>query len=74
MAQELHTVEEVIQQLGGSTAVMSLTGSAYVSTVSNWKKRGTFPANTRDILTEALSQRSFCAPASLWGMREATNA
>jgi hypothetical protein len=74
MAQELHTVKEVVEALGGTTAVKALTGGSYLSAVSNWKRRGTFPASTHYVLTRALSERSLRAPASLWGMREATNA
>jgi hypothetical protein len=74
MAKELRTVKAVVDALGGNTAVITLTGGSYLSAVSNWKKRGTFPASTHYVLTKALEKHSLQAPASLWGMREAENA
>jgi hypothetical protein len=64
---ELHTATDVIQALGGSTAVSRLTGRR-ISAVSNWKSFQRFPANTFIIMKDALRERGLGAPDWLWGM------
>lgn len=67
MAQELETTAAVIDALGGLNALAALTGSTYKA-VGNWKAGSAFPARTFLIMTSALRDRGYSAPASLWGM------
>ena len=65
----LTTVAEVIEQLGGPTAVGRIAGRSAQSVV-NWRAAEKFPADTFLILDAALKQRDLSAPPSLWGMLE----
>ena len=65
---ELHTVDAVVKALGGNTAVISLVGGVHISTVSNWKKAGKFPAKTHKVLKSALEQMGRDAPDELWSI------
>lgn len=65
----LETLEQVFTALGGNPGLESLTGSK-PSTVSMWKKAGSFPAKTYVLMTEALHAIGKTAPDSLWGMKE----
>lgn len=69
MSAKLKTSSDVIDALGGLTAVARLTGASS-GAVWNWRQRG-FPSQTFLILTAALTARGLKAPASLWRMREA---
>jgi hypothetical protein len=62
------TFEDVMTALGGNGPVGDLTG-AKASTVSMWKKAGSFPSNTFLVMGEALSAMGKSAPASLWNMK-----
>ena len=64
----LHTTSEVMDELGGNTAVASLTESR-PKAVWNWRKAGVFPSNTYVAITGALKAKGKTAPASLWGMK-----
>lgn len=66
----LSTVAEVVAALGGPAQVCRLTGRG-ASAVSMWKYRGNFSPETFVVLTEALQEKGFTAPASLWRMAEA---
>jgi hypothetical protein len=66
----LETSAAVIDALGGNGAVAALIGAKYRQRVSNWRKMG-FPADTFLVLTQALAEKGFEAPPSLWDMREA---
>lgn len=66
---QLSTVQEVIEHLGGLTAVGALTGCKS-GVVWNWKDRNAFPPNTYFVMHAALQYKGFDAPISLWGMRE----
>jgi hypothetical protein len=68
MAKQLHTVEDVISELGGFDAVQKLTNRNGRWTVPMWKHREKFPPNTFILMTAALKAKGACAPASLWGM------
>lgn len=63
----LCTPNDVIKELGGTSAVAVLTRRK-ASSVSTWKARGKFPADTFIILTHALKSKKATAPVSLWGM------
>jgi hypothetical protein len=67
----LISTKDVIDALGGISAVADLTGRKY-SAASNWPNFTKFPANTYLVLTRALAARGLRAPASLWGMIEAS--
>lgn len=70
---ELASTSEVIDHLGGISAVARLTDSKY-NAVCNWKAFTTFPSNTYVAMTDALREKGFHAPASLWGMKEPAEA
>lgn len=64
----LSTASEVMDALGGNSAVAEITASK-PKAVWNWRKDNFFPSNTYVALTEALSAKGKTAPASLWGMK-----
>jgi hypothetical protein len=66
--EELHTTSEVMDALGGNTAVAELVGSNNKA-VWNWRGFDTFPSNTYVAMTDALRKKGKTAPASLWGMK-----
>jgi len=68
-ATELTTTTEVMDALGGNAAVAEITNST-PKAAWNWRGFETFPANTYLAMTQALAERGFSAPPSLWGMRE----
>lgn len=68
--QPLSTTADVMDALGGTGAVASLTGSK-LSAASNWRSFETFPANTYVAMKAALDARGLTAPDSLWGMKSA---
>ena len=67
MAVELTTTTEVVDALGGISAVAALTGSKYTA-VHNWRVGPRFPARTYLAISAALAAREMAAPATLWGM------
>lgn len=64
---QLSTTREVMDVLGGTTAVAKLTGRTYAAAF-NWLDFKTFPSNTYVAMTDALAAKGKTAPASLWGM------
>ena len=64
----LLTASDVVEALGGSTAVSRLTGRK-IQAVSNWKSFQRFPANTFIVMKEALRESGKDAPDWLWGMK-----
>ncbi len=66
--EELFTTSDVMDALGGNSAVAELTNSTSKA-VWNWRGFETFPSNTYVAMTEALRARGKTAPASLWGMK-----
>ena len=65
----LCTLSDVIDALGGNTAVARLTGST-LQAVSNWTQFGRFPAKTFLVMANALRRKRKTADAGLWGMLE----
>jgi len=65
----LSSTTEVMDALGGTSAVAKLTGRK-VSAASNWHSFAAFPANTFLVMQAALGAKGLEAPASLWGMVE----
>jgi hypothetical protein len=66
--QELSTTSEVLDALGGNSAVAEITGST-TKAVWNWRGFETFPSNTYVAMIGALHAIGKTAPASLWGMK-----
>ena len=69
----LTSLTEVIDTLGGVAPVAKLTKSS-APAVCNWVQFGRFPAKTYVVMTTALRRKRRSAPASLWGMTEASEA
>ena len=63
---ELTTVDEVLDELGGTGRVARLTGQKYDQTVSNWRRRGRMPPELFDLMVGELEKLGCCAPAALW--------
>ncbi len=69
----LTTIPEVFEALGGIPAVCDIVGAEGKRAwqrVDNWRLRGRFASDTYVVLTDALRERGFSAPPSLWGMLE----
>ena len=68
----LNTTDDVIDALGGTSAVARLLGVS-PPVVHNWRGRvrGRFPAETYVVLTAALKDIGTSAPDRLWGMYSA---
>lgn len=71
MTKVLETTAQVIEAVGGPAKAAEITGRKY-SAAWNWTKADTFPPNTYLLLTAALGEKGFTAPASLWRMPEAS--
>lgn len=71
MTEQINTVDEVIERLGGRGEVARLTGVT-TQAVTNWRTREpyTMPPETFLVLTKALNEKNLYAPPSLWRMRE----
>lgn len=66
-ARHLDTTIAVIDALGGTTEVATLTGRNYKAAWI-WRTFPTFPADTYLVMTDALAKRGHSAPPSLWRM------
>lgn len=70
----LNTVDEIIDELGGTAVVARLTTTKervrHMQHVSNWRAAGFFPSDTYLIITAALKERRCTASASLWRIAE----
>lgn len=71
MAEQIKTIEGVIDSLGGVETVAILIGSN-PKAVYQWKRRG-IPANTFYALTGLLNAKGLYAPPSLWNMKGTTS-
>lgn len=67
---QLTSAPEIIDELGGPTAVAKLTNRKAPQVVSNWRAANSFPSNTFLAITMALRERNVSAPPTLWGMSE----
>jgi len=65
----LSTVDEVIEALGGTEKVQTLTSAKSPQMISNWRARG-FPARLYLVMSDALERLGKSAPATLWGIDE----
>ncbi len=68
--QPLSMAADVIDALGGVSAVAELTQTSYRA-AHNWKQRGQFPAKVHLVMVNALHLKGIYAAPSLWGMVEA---
>ena len=66
----LNTVDDVIETLGGATAVAALAGVG-VPAVSNWSKRGRISQGSFMIVRDALAALGKEAAPSVFGFKEA---
>jgi hypothetical protein len=71
MVRELHTIEQVIAEIGGPQAVMKLTKRSSSSLVPVWKHRGKFPGYTYPAIQNALKAKGATAPDELWKLERA---
>lgn len=69
MPESLTTASDVIDALGGTTAVARLTRRK-PQHVTNWRSTGRLPPKTFLVLTDALKAHDRTAPATLWDMDE----
>lgn len=65
----LTTAGDVIDALGGTTAVARLTGRK-PQHVTNWRASGRLPSPFFLIMTRALEDHGKSAPPHLWGIAE----
>lgn len=70
MTESISTANEVIDALGGTTAVAKML-KRKPQQVTNWRSDGRFPPSTFLALTGALEGIGKAAPTVLWGMEEA---
>ena len=69
---QLKTFDEVVEKLGGLTAVGQLCNDQDSAAVCNWKRRRSrFPTKFHKVMIEKLSEVGASAPDSLWGLVEA---
>lgn len=66
----LTSVDEIIEALGGTSAVAGLAGVGQ-SAVSNWRSRGRIPPEKFMIFTEALGKAGKEAQPSVFGFETA---
>lgn len=69
MAEEVNSAEEIIDRLGGPTAVARAIGNVSPKAVSMWKSRG-LPSWSFLAVRKLLKERGMSAHPSLWGVRE----
>lgn len=68
----LETSSEIVDALGGNGPTGDIT-EADPKTVSAWRSANAFPPRTYLVMTAALAERGYAAPASLWKMIGASN-
>jgi hypothetical protein len=68
MNEHLTSVDDVIDALGGNGAVASMLGLIGSNRVSNWRARGSLPADKFLLMQAELQRRGLRAPPSLWGI------
>ena len=63
---QLAVAADVIDALGGVSAVAELTQTSYRA-AHNWKARGQFPAKSYALMKRELERLGYAADDSLWG-------
>jgi hypothetical protein len=71
--QELPNASAVIDALGGTVAVATLT-DRFKQQVSSWRKSNNFPSKLYPLMRNRLQAIGFTAPAELWSIEEAKEA
>lgn len=66
----LRSVDDIVDALGGTTAVAELVGAG-LSAISNWKFRGSIPPEHFLTITEALDERNLSAAPAIFGFKVA---
>jgi hypothetical protein len=66
---KLRSVREVLDELGGNTAVARMLNYS-THRVAMWLGKGSFPSNTYVVMRKALSGHRATAPDTLWKMVE----
>jgi hypothetical protein len=69
----LFDFDSVVTELGGPAAVGRLTGNLSKAIYVWRSQRGRFPSKHYFVMKEALAEKGFIAPISLWGFTEAAN-
>lgn len=69
----LHTVDDVIKELGGTVKASRVAG-VHPSQISDWRNKKRLGAKTYVAIQQELTRLGFQAPASLWGMVEPESA
>jgi hypothetical protein len=72
MAKHLKSAREVVDALGGPTAISRMIEGIGTTAPWNWYERG-LPPETYVVLTAELLKRGLIASPSLWKMREAAH-
>jgi DNA-binding transcriptional regulator YdaS (Cro superfamily) len=73
MLDEITSVAEVVDVLGGPHAASRLLGTS-PQVISNWKRRRSLPPDRYLVMLAALNARGLTAPPSLWGIAEPNEA
>lgn len=66
MSTEIHTPRDLVDALGGVSKAATVLEEKYPSTISNWLKAGSIPANKYLRHKAQLEKLGINAPASLW--------
>lgn len=67
----LVTVDQVLDALGGTSAVKDLVDAKYWQQVDNWRSRGRFASHVYLVMTTALQGQGYTADPLLWGITPA---
>lgn len=65
-AQEITSVDKLVETLGGTVATVRTLDAKSASVVSNWRKRGNIPPRLAMKHRAILEQRGICASPSIW--------
>lgn len=69
MAQTISSIRELIEALGGPTAVAQWAGVEHASAVSNWEARGSIPPGYHMRLSLEARRRGFViSPEEIFGL------
>ena len=69
MAEQVNSAEEMINRLGGPTAVARAIGNVSPKAVSMWKTRG-LPSWSFLAFKHLMKEHGISASPSLWGVRD----
>lgn len=69
----LKTASEVIDALGGTSAVRRMTRRNFDQAVSNWRRADRIPCSTFLVMQHALKKHGHTARPEIWGIRSVAN-